>query len=676
MPGAIDNAVLLQPGQDATAPAAAASSDDAPVLLLKEGLREGSDFAVITEGAWDLLHAWYGGGPRIARPTVTEGGVGGRPVETQLELSLLKLHIHLEAAGDEAAKRRAGDAPLVLHLSRAAPLTALVRRACAAWGLDASTTKCRVWDYYNRQRFNLLESLEESLSDAKLNAGQDVLLELEKAGGGWTFAEETGGTAASTSAAASSSSSSSSGSGGGSGGVTVGTRVGGTWSGARGLGGGSGAREDTVVDTSAPQTNGVVGLSNLGNTCFMNSMLQGLSNVSALREFFVSGAFEGDLNPSNPLGAEGRLAQAFASLLRLMWGNGASVVSPRNFKHVLGQFAPQFAGYGQQDSQEFCNYVLDKLHEDVNRILKKPYVENFEPKGHETDRYIFGEVRRRHRLRNDSRLAELFEGYFKSTVVCPACDRVSVTFDPFMSLAVPLSVSDARRLAATLVRRDGTLHQLRLSVPIHGTVRHLLQAAAEHVAATDGLGAPLDVARLACIEVYNAKVQAIYTPSSKVEKLQSGDFIFLVETDEPLEPPPAGGGGGDGVGAGAGGYLVVAVQRVKASMSGRFVGLPLLLATPKDVSGRDLYTLVAERLRRYQRAPETPPPPEDEGGDAVGTTGGGTGAAVGAAAGSPPASPALPSSPAAGAPPSSPGESTSGSGGGGGGLPPPRQWKL
>ena len=220
----------------------------------------------------------------------------------------------------------------------------------------------------------------------------------------------------------------------------------------------------------------------------MNSMLQGLSNVSALREFFVSGAFESDLNPSNPLGAEGRLAQAFASLLRLMWGNGASVVSPRNFKHVLGQFAPQFAGYGQQDSQEFCNYVLDKLHEDVNRILKKPYVENFEPKGHETDRYIFGEVRRRHRLRNDSRLAELFEGYFKSTVVCPACDRVSVTFDPFMSLAVPLSVSDARRLAATLVRRDGTLHQLRLSVPIHGTVRHLLQAAAEHVAATDPRG--------------------------------------------------------------------------------------------------------------------------------------------------------------------------------------------
>jgi ubiquitin carboxyl-terminal hydrolase 4/11/15 len=41
----------------------------------------------------------------------------------------------------------------------------------------------------------------------------------------------------------------------------------------------------------------------------------------------------------------------------------------------LSKFAPQFTGYQQQDSQELLAYMLDGLHEDLNRILKKPYIE-------------------------------------------------------------------------------------------------------------------------------------------------------------------------------------------------------------------------------------------------------------------------------------------------------------
>eukprot|EP00966_Prymnesium_polylepis_P313963 7255138-Prymnesium_polylepis.1 len=53
--------------------------------------------------------------------------------------------------------------------------------------------------------------------------------------------------------------------------------------------------------------------------------------------------------------------------------------------------------------QELCNYVLDKLHEDVNRVLTKPYVENFEADG-EPDAEIIAEVQKRHRMRNSSRI--------------------------------------------------------------------------------------------------------------------------------------------------------------------------------------------------------------------------------------------------------------------------------
>ena len=57
-----------------------------------------------------------------------------------------------------------------------------------------------------------------------------------------------------------------------------------------------------------------------------------------------------------------------------MQGDTASV-SPSNFKYQLGKFAPQFQGYGQQDSQELLAFLLDGLHEDLNRIKRKPYIE-------------------------------------------------------------------------------------------------------------------------------------------------------------------------------------------------------------------------------------------------------------------------------------------------------------
>lgn len=41
----------------------------------------------------------------------------------------------------------------------------------------------------------------------------------------------------------------------------------------------------------------------------------------------------------------------------------------------MGRFAPQFSGYQQQDSHELLAFLLDGLHEDLNRIRKKPYIQ-------------------------------------------------------------------------------------------------------------------------------------------------------------------------------------------------------------------------------------------------------------------------------------------------------------
>ena len=59
-----------------------------------------------------------------------------------------------------------------------------------------------------------------------------------------------------------------------------------------------------------------------------------------------------------------------------------------------------------------------------------------------------------HRLRNDSIIVDIFHGLFKSTLVCPECSKVSVTFDPFCYLTLPLPMKKDRTMEVFLVQSD------------------------------------------------------------------------------------------------------------------------------------------------------------------------------------------------------------------------------
>ena len=186
-----------------------------------------------------------------------------------------------------------------------------------------------------------------------------------------------------------------------------------------------------------PIANGVVGLANLGNTCFMNSILQCLSNTKELTQIFLDNRYNAQINRDNPLGHGGKVVEVYADLMKDIWSNAYSKISPYNFKHTIGEFKPQFSGYQQQDSQEFMSFLLDGLHEDLNRIKKKPYVKTLESKGR-SDEIIAREALRRYLLRNDSEIIDLCFGQLRSHVICTNCGHESTTFDPYSSLSLPI----------------------------------------------------------------------------------------------------------------------------------------------------------------------------------------------------------------------------------------------
>ena len=158
--------------------------EDATEYLLREGLREGSDFKVLGEAAWSKLVEWYGGGPTICRMALAEGGGAYSKPEVLLELTLLKLVVHLQS--DSATHKAKASGEYVLHMSKSASVHALLEKMVAIWELPA-LDKVRLWDYYKKKRYTLLSDMSKSLQEAKLMHAQDVLVEVQQADGSWRF---------------------------------------------------------------------------------------------------------------------------------------------------------------------------------------------------------------------------------------------------------------------------------------------------------------------------------------------------------------------------------------------------------------------------------------------------------------------------------------------------------
>lgn len=409
----------------------------------------------------------YGGGPPLPRKVISQWNSLCVEIRPYTLKILKSSDIQTQVLG---------------YFSKVDTVGTLKTKMCAQLGLNPDNI--RVWDYHSFSKFKLLDDLNSKLESSQIIDGQAILLEEKDENGKWPETKNYGYNTNSS-------------------------------------------YHSMYSSTSTDP--GVVGMSNLGNTCFMNSSLQCLSNTQPLANYFLQEKYKNDVNEDNPLGMKGELAEAYASLLKELWTGSYSVVAPRDFKWKLERFAPQFAGYQQHDSQELLGFLLDGLHEDLNRVKQKPYKELKEPDGR-PEKEVADEMWEYHKLRNNSIIVDWFQGQLKSTLVCPKCNRVSITFDPFMYLSLPLPCKNTRTIIFTFVYLDQTkpLKKFGVEVDKNASIEDLKTA----IAAVTSVK-PSSI--LIC-DVFNSRFFKVFNPKDFVESIQERDFIFAYEIEE-IESP-------------------------------------------------------------------------------------------------------------------------------------------
>ncbi|XP_028426171.1 ubiquitin carboxyl-terminal hydrolase 15 isoform X2 [Perca flavescens] len=530
-PGPVDNSCLLRDGD---------------VLAIKEHLIDELDYILVPTDGWNKLVSWYGlteNQEPIARKVVEQGMF---VKHCKVEVYLTELKLCEDSNMDNVITRR---------FSKADTIDMIEKEMRKLFSIP-DEKETRLWNRYMSNTFEPLNKPDSTIQDAGLYQGQVLVIEQKSEDGSWPRGSTAPNVKNSSYGLPSYHPYSNS--------------------------------YDYSDQSRQSERSGLCGLSNLGNTCFMNSAVQCLSNIPPLTEYFLKDKFTEELNEDNPLGMKGEIARVYAELIKQLWSGKFSYVTPRPFKTQVGRFAPQFSGYQQQDSHELLAFLLDGLHEDLNRIRKKPYIQLKDANGR-PDKVVAEEAWENHIKRNDSIIVDIFHGLFKSTLVCPVCAKVSVTFDPFCYLTLPLPMKKERTLEVYLVRLDPLAKptQYKLTVPKVGYISDLCTSL------SNLSGVPAE--KMIVTDIYNHRFHRIFATNENLSSIMERDDIYVFELAvNRVEDTD---------------HVVIPVHlREKYKQSGYnhtstpLFGQPFLLAVPRTLSEDKLYNMLLLRLCRFVRS--------------------------------------------------------------------------
>ena len=150
-----------------------------------------------------------------------------------------------------------------------------------------------------------------------------------------------------------------------------------------------------------------------------------------------------EVNADNKDGTGGKLASEYSSLLKCLWLDNKPSTTPYQFKTVLGKINPEYSTFQQHDAHEVINFLLDKLHEDLNRVKKKEWYEELEGDG-TNDAVIGLEAWTKHSTRHNSIIKDTIGSQCRSQLVCPDCGKVAVKYDYQHTIELAIPIGDTK----------------------------------------------------------------------------------------------------------------------------------------------------------------------------------------------------------------------------------------
>ncbi|RWS06600.1 ubiquitin specific protease 2-like protein [Dinothrombium tinctorium] len=163
----------------------------------------------------------------------------------------------------------------------------------------------------------------------------------------------------------------------------------------------------------------ICGLTNLGNTCYMNSVLQALYATQVFRNYVIKNQ-------------RYSLMSALSNLFQEMDAPENTTLAPSVFRSHFTRYQPKFRGYDQQDAQEFLRYLITGLHEEVNETKHRPKPPIMKSPNSPTEAW------QQMKMIDDSPFVDMLVGQLSSVIQCTQCGNKSTCWDPFWDLSLPL----------------------------------------------------------------------------------------------------------------------------------------------------------------------------------------------------------------------------------------------